>query len=141
MEYATLNGVPIITYGLIGATTALLAYSVFRDESKSTDASSGFKMPSVSLPAVAMPTVSLPSVSMPAVAMPAVAMPTLSLPSVSLPAVAMPTLSLPSVSMPGVPSTSPELKSPSIPPTRGGKRKRTRRKRGSITKQTKQNRK
>ena len=106
MEYATLNGVPIITYGLIGATTALLAYSVFRDESKSTDASSGFKMPSVSLPAVAMPT-----------------------------------LSLPSVSMPGVPSTSPELKSPSIPPTRGGKRKRTRRKRGSITKQTKQNRK
>jgi hypothetical protein len=33
MDYATFNGIPLTTYGLIGATTMLLAYSVFRDDS------------------------------------------------------------------------------------------------------------
>ena len=119
MEHATLNGVPIITYGLIGVTTALLAYSVFRDEPspKSTDSSSGFKMPALSLP----------TLSMPALSMPAVSLPTVSLPTVSLP-------------MPAALSKSPELKSPYIPLTQGGKRKRTRRKRGNSIKRTRHNR-
>ena len=34
MEYATFNGIPLISYGLIGVTTMLLAYSVFSDDSK-----------------------------------------------------------------------------------------------------------
>ena len=33
MDSATFNGIPLTTYGLIGATTMLLAYSVFRDDS------------------------------------------------------------------------------------------------------------
>ena len=129
MEHATLNGVPIITYGLIGVTTALLAYSVFRDEPspKSTDSSSGFKMPALSLP----------TLSMPALSMPALSLPTVSLPTVSLPTVSLPTVSLP---MPAALSKSPELKSPYIPLTQGGKRKRTRRKRGNSIKRTRHNR-
>lgn len=57
MEFSTFNGVPIITYGLIGATTMFLAYSVFRDESspKPVETSSIFNMPSVSLPTVTLP--------------------------------------------------------------------------------------
>ena len=66
MEYATFNGVPIITYGLIGATTMFLAYSVFRDETspKPEDTSSIFNMPSVSIPTVSLPTVALPAAAM-----------------------------------------------------------------------------
>jgi hypothetical protein len=33
MDYATFNGIPLTTYGLIGVTTMLLTYSVFRDDS------------------------------------------------------------------------------------------------------------
>ena len=36
MDSATFNGIPLTTYGLIGATTMLLAYSVFRDDSIKT---------------------------------------------------------------------------------------------------------
>lgn len=66
MEYATFNGVPIITYGLIGATTMFLAYSVFRDETspKPEDTSSIFNIPSVSIPTVSLPTVALPTAAM-----------------------------------------------------------------------------
>jgi len=32
-SFFTVNGIPIYTYGLIGATTLLLTYSVFRDDS------------------------------------------------------------------------------------------------------------
>jgi len=34
MEYVTFNGIPLISYGLIGATTAFLTYSVFSDDAK-----------------------------------------------------------------------------------------------------------
>jgi hypothetical protein len=33
MDRITWNGIPVLTYGLIGATSMLLAYSVFRDDS------------------------------------------------------------------------------------------------------------
>ena len=33
MDYTTFNGIPLTTYGLIGVTTMLLTYSVFRDDS------------------------------------------------------------------------------------------------------------
>jgi hypothetical protein len=33
MDYSTFNGIPLTTYGLIGVTTMLLTYSVFRDDS------------------------------------------------------------------------------------------------------------
>jgi hypothetical protein len=71
MEYATLNGVPIITYGLIGATTMFLAYSVFRDETspKPADTDSIFNIPTVSMPSVSLPTVALPAVALPTAAM------------------------------------------------------------------------
>jgi hypothetical protein len=32
MEYATFNGIPFASYGLLGATTLFLAYSVFSDD-------------------------------------------------------------------------------------------------------------
>lgn len=66
MEFVTFNGVPVITYGLIGATTMFLAYSVFRDESspKPAETSSIFNMPSVSIPTVSLPTVALPAAAM-----------------------------------------------------------------------------
>lgn len=66
MEFSTFNGVPVITYGLIGATTMFLAYSVFRDESspEPEDTSSIFNVPSVSLPTVSLPTVALPTAAM-----------------------------------------------------------------------------
>jgi hypothetical protein len=34
MEYATFNGIPFASYGLLGATTLFLAYSVFSDDAK-----------------------------------------------------------------------------------------------------------
>jgi hypothetical protein len=34
MSNITFNGIPILTYGLIGVTTVLLTYSVFSDDSK-----------------------------------------------------------------------------------------------------------
>ena len=37
MSNITFNGIPILTYGLIGATTALLTYSVFSDDSKAQE--------------------------------------------------------------------------------------------------------
>jgi hypothetical protein len=44
-SFFTVNGIPIYTYGLIGATTLLLTYSVFRDDSapkESESSSSGY---------------------------------------------------------------------------------------------------
>lgn len=34
MDYTTFNGIPLISYGLIGVTTMLLTYSVFSDDAK-----------------------------------------------------------------------------------------------------------
>ena len=44
-SFFTVNGIPLYTYGLIGATTLLLTYSVFRDDSapkESESSSSGY---------------------------------------------------------------------------------------------------
>ena len=50
MENITFNGIPIITYGLIGTTTVFLAYSVFRDDSSSS--SKPISESTIALPAV-----------------------------------------------------------------------------------------
>jgi len=131
MEFSTFNGVPVITYGLIGATTMFLAYSVFRDESspKPEDTSSIFNVPSVSLPTVSLPTVSLPTVALPTAAMFA-------------------TTSGPEPSKENEPEVvaeqEPESVSENTPPppvTQGGKSKHTRNKRNKNKGKNKKNKK